>query len=137
MRFVAVPVLAVALACSCATADFREPISGAGLVELCTGKDGLPAACVTYIDGVRAGMRAERLFLAWRLKEAGAEAPTSLGLLLKGEPFCIPPTTPIEEIARSVVTFVKASKTTETESAAFSIIFALKQAYPCHGTDSP
>ena len=136
MRFVTVPLLALSLACSSATADFREPISGAGLLELCTGRDALPAACVTYIDGVRAGMRAERLFLAWQLQEAGAQAPAPLDVQLKAEPFCVPPTTPIEEVAKSVVAFVKKSKDAATESAAFSIIFGLKEAYPCDGTSS-
>lgn len=82
-------------------------------------------------------MRAERSFLAWQLKEAGAQAPPPLDLLLEGEPFCVPATTPIEEVARRVVAFVKKSKDAETESAAFSIIFALKEAYPCHGADPP
>jgi len=90
-----------------------------------------------YIDGARAGMRAERLFLAWQLKDAGAQAPPPLDLLLQGEPFCLPATTPIEEVARRVVAFVKKSKDAETKSAAFAIIFALKEAYPCDGTDPP
>lgn len=131
MRFLAVPLVILWLALSCAATDFHEPISGTGLLELCAGNDTLPPGCVTYIDGVRAGMRAERLFLAWQLKEAKTQSPAPLHVLLKGEPYCVPPTTPIDEVARKVVAFVKKSKDAAKESAAFSIIFALKEAYPC------
>jgi len=117
----------------CALAvDYREPLSGAHLIELCDGPQADPTACAIYIDGVRSGMRAYRLFLAWKAKEGDIHFPPSIDLLLKGEPYCIPSGVGQTEIAQTAVTFIKQSKSAAEESAAFSIIFALKQAYPCN-----
>lgn len=114
--------------------DFREALSGADLVKLCDGTKEIPPACAAYIDGVRSGMRAYRLFLGWSLKEAKAEPPAAIAPALAGDPFCVPPGTSLGDVVKSVVTFVKDFEPAAKEPASLSIVTALRESYPCGGS---
>jgi hypothetical protein len=130
MRSLVIAILFFAT--SAVAADSREAMSGADLVKLCEGKDIAPT-CAAYIDGVRSGMRAYRLFIGWSLKEAKTEPPAAIAAAISSDPFCVPAGTTTAEVTKAVVQFVKDFAPAAKEPASLSIVTALREAYPCGG----
>jgi hypothetical protein len=127
-------LIAAAILFCAATAgavDFREALSGADLVTLCQGGKDVAPACAAYIDGVRSGMRAYRLFLGWSLKEAKTEPPAAIAPALEADPFCVPDGTSLADVVKAVVKFVKEFEPAAKEPASLSIVTALRETYPC------
>jgi hypothetical protein len=128
-RLIAATILLCAT--SAGAVAFREALSGADLVKLCSGGKDVSPACAAYVDGVRSGMRAYRLFLGWSLKEAKTEPPAAIAPALAADPFCVPEGTSLADVVKTVVAFIKDFEPAAKEPASLSIVTALREAYPC------
>jgi len=106
------------------------------LYSLCTGDESAKSECDTYINGVRAGMFAQRLHMGFTLGRSKGEPEPSETLkeLLMTEPFCIPESMSAEELRETVVGFLKKVKKKGDKgemAAGFAVFLGLNGELPC------
>jgi len=128
-------LVAACLALACAgvpavSSEHPEPYSGEKLIEICSDPE-QTAHCAAYIEGVRSGIRAHRLMLARRFSEAKQKPSALLAPHLQRESFCIRDGVALDELVGVVVAYIRANPDQHRDSAAFAIVSAFENAYPC------
>jgi hypothetical protein len=112
--------------------EYREPYTGEQLVALCSDP-GEAARCAGYVDGVRAGMHAQREYLGRQLDKAKQAAPAPIAPLLMREPFCVDAAVDTDMLVGVVVSFIRANPDRHKDPATSAIVLALQNAFPCGG----
>ncbi len=116
--------------------DYPGSLSGEQLWKFCEGENSDSDKCMAFIQGVRSGMAAQRMFIGYTLATQKNDDRAKLLLwLTKNEPFCSTEKISDQQVVDAFISNMKhVSKNNPSllsAGAGVSVLVGAQQTYPC------
>ena len=135
-----VTVLLLSLSMSMANAKaFNANTTANELLQGCSVARNNQDACLSYISGVLAGMRVQKMLMTMALKSQGEEPSKNMQVMLSQMPFCVPEgfttAAAFDTFAEMVSQDPAGNGSIRNTGAGFAAVMAVMQKYPCENSE--